>query len=182
MIKKIFLFFSILLFIYMMWPGPSAIANFSALPNSEESTLSGDTWQIPNVVGYFSNNYRNFSIPFYSVNYQKLSHSVFPPIRINHPPEFAFTAIKKHTESTYLEELVYPLRSSLYVNGFEPFYQDGDPKFWGATKFVPTKIPWETKVTLRFYPSPVWVRLLVWLGIVLSVYMAYGLTRKVLNE
>lgn len=164
----------------MMWPGPASIQNFQSLPDSEKSTLSGDTWQIPDVAGYFSNNYRNFAVPFYSTIYQGLSHFLIPPVRINYPPEFAFTAIKKYTESTYLEELVYPLRDSLYVNGYEPFYQDGKPKFWGSSKFVPSDKEWDTKVTIRFYPSSFWARLLVWSGVVLSVGALWRMTGKII--
>ncbi len=180
MTKTFFIIFSALLFIYMMWPGPTSIQNFQALPGSEKSTLSGDTWQVPNVAAYFSSNYREFVVPFYSKMHRGLSHFFFPPIRINYPPEFAFTAIKKYTDSTYLEELVYPLRDSLYVNGYEPFYQDGQPKFWGSIKFTPTNKDWDTKVTLRFYPSPFWAKLLVWFGIVLSVGFLYRVTRKII--
>ena len=178
--KKAFIFFSFLLLVYMMWPGPASIQSFGALPNSDKSILSGDTWQVPDVAGYFSGNYRNFAVPFYAEKYQKTSNFFFPPIRINHPPEFAFTAIKKHTDSTYLEELIYPLRDSLYVNGFEPFYEDGQPKFWGSTKFVQADKVWDTKVTLRFYSSSLGTRLLVWFGIILSVKFLYRATRRVI--
>lgn len=178
--KKIFIIFSALLLLYMLWPQPASIEDFQALPNSEKSTLSGDTWQIPNISGFFSNNYRDFAVSFYSKTFQGSSHFFFPPIRINYPPEFAYTAVKQYTESTYLEELVYPLKDSLYVNGFEPFYQDGKPKFWGSTKFAPTGKPWYTKVTVRFYPSSIWIRFLIWLGIVVSIARIYQMTRKII--
>lgn len=177
--KKMFIIFSILLFIYIMWPQPQSISQFALLPQSEKSTLSGDTWQIPNVAGYFSNNYRDFVVPFYSKVYQDLSHLFFAPIKINYPPEFAFIAIKKYTDSTYLEELVYPLKGSIYVNGFEPFYQNGKPKFWGSTQFSQTGKPWYTKVTVRFYPSPIWARFIVWLGIIVSVAGIYKISKKI---
>src|SRR3989344_6860342 len=145
--KKIFFIFSFLLLIYMLWPGPARIDQFKALPESEKSTLEGDTIQIPNVSAYVSNNFRGFVIPFYSDNYQNLVKLPFPPLRLNYPPEYSWTAIKKHTDSTYLEELVYPLRDSLYINGFEPFEENGEPKYWGATKFEVGENIWFTKTT-----------------------------------
>src|SRR3989344_1358789 len=167
--KKIFPIFSLLLLIYMLWPGPGKISDFSALPNSDKSKLAGDNIaQVSNVAGYFSNNFREFVVPFYTDNYQDLGHFPFPPLRLNHPPEYSWLTIKKHTDSTYLEELVYPLRDSLYINGFEPFYEDSSPKFWGATKFEVEGHNWLTKVTIRYYPSNVFVRFLVWVGITLS--------------
>lgn len=178
--KRLFIIFSVLLLVYMIWPGPSKISQFSALPDSDKSKLEGDTIQIPNVAGYFSNNYRKFVVPFYLLNYWQKTLLPFPPIRLNHPPEFSWVTIKKHTDSTYLEELIYPLRNSLYVNGFEPFYPDKTPKFWGSTYFDVDGHTWYTKTTLRFYPSNSVVRILVWSGIILSILMIYRLGRKII--
>lgn len=135
---------------------------------------------MPNVAGYFSNNYRDFVVPFYSSMYQRLTGLPFAPLRLNRPPEYAWTAIKTNTDSTYLEELVYPLRDSLYVNGFEPFYSDGSPKFWGSTKFEVNGQNWFTKVTLRFYPSKLIIKIIVWVGIISSIYFLYKLGRKII--
>lgn len=177
---SIFLLFSFLLLIYMVLPGPSKISDFKALPNSQKSRLEGDTIQIPNVSAYFSDNYRSFIIPFYLKNYQSKTWFIFPPLRLNHPPEFSWLTIKKHTDSTYLEELIYPLRDSLFINGYEPFYPDGSPKFWGSTKFAVDENLWETKITLRLYSSKTWVRLLVWLGITLSTFLLFVMAKKII--
>ena len=178
--RKLFVVCSFIFLIYMVWPGPSTISDFKALPDSDKSDLAGDTWQIPNVSAYFSNNYRDFVIPFYRNIYWQKTFSPFPPMRLNYPPEFSWNVIKKHTDSTYLEELVYPLRDSIYVNGFEPFYADGNPKFWGAAKFNASNHSWDTKVTLRYYTSSLWVRILVWFGIILSINYLFKLGRKVI--
>ncbi len=178
--KFFFIIFSSLLLVYMLWPGPSKISDFKPLPLSDKSNLEGDTTQIPNVSAYFSNNFRESVVPFYFSNYQNLSHLPFPPLQINHPPEYSWIAIKKHTDSTYLEELVYPLRDSIYVNGFEPFYSSGSPKFWGATVFVVKDKSWFTKTTLRFYPSNLVIKFFVWLGISLSILFMYHLGRKII--
>ena len=164
----------------MVWPGPSKISDFKALPDSTKSKLEGDTIQIANVAGYFSDNFRSFVMPFYLTNYQGLNHFFFPPLRLNHPPEYSWIVIKKHTDSTYLEELIYPLRSSLYVNGFEPFYEDGTPKFWGSIREEVDGRNWYTKTTLRFYPSKLIVRILVWAAILGSIYWLFKLGRKIL--
>lgn len=179
--KRTYLIFAALLLIYMLWPGPSKISDFSALPNSDKSKLSGDTFQIPNVAGYFSNNYREFVVPFYRNEFWHKTHLPFPPLRLIYAPEFSWNVIKKHTDSTYLEELIYPLRDSLFVNGFEPFYSDGKPKFWGSTKFEVDGESFFTKTTLRFYPSTLIVKVIVWLGIVISIYFIFKLARKIIT-
>lgn len=178
--KVIYLIFSLLLLIYMVWPGPSKISDFKALADSDKSKLEGDTIQIPNVSAYFSNQFREFVTPFYAQNYQTLSRFPFPPLKLNHPPEYSWKVIKKHTDSTYLEEYVYPFRDSLFVNGFEPFYSGGSPKFWGSTMFEIEGKNWFTKTTLRFYPSSPVVRIIVWIGIVISLYLLYRLGRKII--
>lgn len=178
--KYFFYFFCVVLLIYMIWPTPNKISDFSALPSSTKSTLEGDTIQIPNVSAYFSNNFRKFVVPFYVANFQQDAHFPIPPIRLNHPPEYSWKVIKVNTDSTYLEELIYPLKSSLYVNGFEPFYEDGSPKFWGSVKFEEGGQSYFTKTTLRFYPSSLPVRMLVWLGIISSTLLLYRLGRKII--
>lgn len=181
MIKKVFIVFSVLFFIYMIWPGPTKIAEFSALPSSAKSTLAGDNIeQVPNVAGYFSDNYRDFVVPFYKDAYQNLSRLPFPPLRLNRAPEYSWNVIKKHTDSTYLEELVYPLRDSIYVNGFEPFYPDQNPKFWGSTKFSQGNQSFFTKTTIRYYPSNIIVRIFVWGGIIASFVLLFRLGKKIL--
>lgn len=180
--KKIFfIIFSLLLLIYMLAPGPTSIKNFPDLPNSAKSDLDGDTWQVPDVAGYFSAQYRNFVTNFYKQSYKNLTWLPFPPVRLNYPPEFAYTAIKVQTQSTYLEEYVYPLRDSLFVNGFEPFYQDGTSKFPGAALIGFKGTYYQTKTTIRFYPSQVLIRILVWAGIVVSIFFLWKLYRKSLS-
>ena len=180
MTKKPFIILSGLLLVYMIWPGSSRISDFKPLPSSAKSTLEGDTIQIPNVAAYFSDNYRKYVVSYYQQNYQQNSHLPFPPLRLNHPPEYSWNVIKKHTDSTYLEELVYPLRDSLYVNGFEPFYEDGSPKFWGSAKLNEGNNLWYTKTTLRYYPSNIIIGILVWFGIISSVYLLFKLGKKIL--
>lgn len=182
MLKKIFVTFSILLLIYLFFPGPTSINDFPALPDSTKSTLSGDTWQVPNVVGYFSNHYRQFVVSFYRQVVKEKTSLPFPPLRLNYPPEYAYIAIKDQTQSTYLEEYSYPLRESLFVNGFEPYFENGQPKFWGSTQFEVDGRAFYTKTTLRFYPVSWWVKLLVWLGINISVILLWKVSWKLFHK
>lgn len=182
MIKKLFLIFSIILLVYMLWPGPTKISDFKPLPDSAKSTLSGDTVQIPNVSAYFSNHFRDFVVPFYFKNYQQNSRLPFPPLRLNHPPEYSWEVIKKHTETTYLEELVYPLRDSLFVNGYEILRPDGTPIFYSAPKLEEEGKEWPTKTTLRLYTSSIWIRIIVWAGILISLKKIFVLGRRIVAE
>lgn len=179
---SLFHVFCILLLLYMIWPGPTAIGNFKPLPQSAKSTLEGDTIQIPNVSAYFSNNFRSSVIPFYFKNYQDDNHFPFPPLRLNHNPEYSWTVIKKPTDTTYLEEFVYPLRASLFVNGFETHRPDGSSIFVGAPALTQSGQQWFTKVTLRLYTANLLVRIFVWAEIVMAVLLIGKLGRRIIKE
>lgn len=166
----------------MVLPGPTQIGNFTALPDSIKSTLEGDTIHVPNVAAYYSDNYRKFATSYYLDEYKNLSGFSFDPIKLNYPPEHAYVAIKDQTQSTYLEEYVYPLRDSIFVNGLEPINEDGTPRYWGGDKFLAGGRDNLTKVTIRFYPSSLAVRVMVWFGIVTSVFFIYKLSRKIITN
>lgn len=177
--KIVYLIFALVLLVYMAWPAPGSITDFPPLPDSVKSTLEGDTIQVPNVSAYFSNHYRDYATSFYEEIYWKKTGLPFPPLRLNHPPEYAFDVIKKNTDSTYLEEFVYPLRGSVFINGFEPLEQNGQPKFEGAIKFELGEGNFDTKATLRYYPTPLWIRLLIWGGIIISLALIWKLGKNI---
>jgi hypothetical protein len=108
--------------VYMIWPGPTGINDIPALPDSVKSSEPGDTTQVANVAAYFSNMRRKEVTDFYrhQFGYLKIFGVVIPPIKLNRPPEEAYTYIRDQQASTYLEEYAYPLRDSIFVNGFEP--------------------------------------------------------------
>ena len=180
-VKILYFILSILFLVYLFIPGSRSISDIPNLPNSERSNLSGDTTEIPEIKAFFSNNYRDFVMAFYKNEFYKLSRLPFLPFKLNYPPEYAYTAIKDQTRSTYLEVLYYPFRDSLFINGYEPFDIEGKPRFEGATKFVQDD-SYLTKVTLRYYPSSYSSRLLVWILINLSIYLLYKITPKVFRN
>lgn len=175
--KIAFIIFGVVLLGYMLAPGVTNIDNFIALPSSLKSSLSGDTVQVSNVSAYYSNNYRSFVTQFYYDSLKSQSWLPFGPIKINHPPEFAYQYIKDQTQSTFLEEYTYPLRDSLFVNGLEPFEEDGRSRYWGATQFSQDGQNFNNKVTLRYYPSSLWARMVVWVGIMVSIYFLWKFGR-----
>lgn len=168
--KILFIVFGVSLLLYLLVPGPRGISDFEPLPNSSKSNLSGDTIQVPNVSAYYSNYYRDFATRFYYDNFKDNTMLPFGPVRVNHPPEFAYRYIKDQTQSTYLEEYAYPLRDTIFVNGLEPFDTQGNSRYSGATPFAQDGQEFSTKVTLRYYPSPIGIRVIVWMGIMLVIY------------
>ena len=186
MIKKafftVYILFSVLLLVYLIWPyAPVSVYQFSPLPNSVQSKLSGDTTEVYNLKAYFSNNYRNFVTSYYSKEYQYFTKLPFGPLRFNHPPETAFKYVKIQTQSTYLEEYTYPMRDRLFINGLEPFDEEtGEGRYDGSTEFTQDGEKFETKVIIRYYPSSYLARISTWIGINISVFLLYVMTKKVI--
>ncbi len=185
MIKKVAL--SIIFFVgltYILWPGPSSTNDFPSLPDSLKSDEPGDTWENPDNAAYFSNFRREFVVNYYKDKFSHLNilGIKIPPLTTNHPPEEAFTHIRDQQQSTYLEQFAYPLREAIFVNGFEPFDEEGKPWREGATRIYTKDNYYETKTTIRYYGSSVPSRLAVYLLIWLSAFLLFKLTKKAILE
>lgn len=156
--------------IYLLWPGPSSIQSILSIPNSLKSDEPGDTVQNQNIAAYFSQTERDFITNFYynQFSYLNIFGIKIPAIRFNYPPEDAKTQVRDQIQTTYLEEYSYPLRNSLYVNGF-------DKVIWNKLNHVPTdelnkniiinEESFNSKTTLRYYGSPVIWRIIIYIGV-----------------
>jgi hypothetical protein len=149
--KKIFLLSSIVFLFYLSlpsqtFPPPPQDALQSNEPGDTETSLRR---------AYFTNDTRQEIMQHYN---NQLTKSAFfdltlPTYRLNYPPEDAQALIRDQTRSTFLEEIVHPLRESVFVNGFEP----KDPK----DAIYIGDITWRQKIIIRYVPSSAWVRLVV---------------------
>ncbi len=178
MTKKTFLifliFFNVLALIYLLTPVPK----LPDLENSVKSDLPGDTIQIKNVSGFFTNLSRDQVISFYKKNYQGLFR-----INLNHPPEKAKDIIVKTIPSYYLEEFVLPFKESLYINGFE-WEKD---VFTKPEKRIKNKIYYQdqeysAKITIRRFPVPIFNRLFTFFITEISIIFAFFVYKKVISK
>lgn len=170
--------------VYLLWPGPNNINDFPPLPNSLKSDEPGDTYQNPDNAAYFSNLRRKEVTNFYKTQFSYLNIFGFkiPPLRSNHPPEEAFTYVRDQQVSTYLEQFSYPLRDSLFVNGFEPFDETGKPYRVGATDIFVKDNFYLSKTTLHYYDSSVTSRIIIYLLIWASGFMLFKLSKRAIIE
>ena len=76
--------------------------------------------------------------------------------------------IRDQTRSTFLEEVVHPLRESLYINGFEP----KDPK---DAVIIAGRV-WRQKIIVRYVPSHAFVRIGV---VILSGLVVFWLFKEI---
>lgn len=165
--------------IYLSLPTP-------ALPDLRDSGRSdepGDTWQHPDQKGYYSNLTRAEVLSDIQSKslLTFLGRTIFP-YRLNYPPENAQTLVRDQINTYYLEEIVYPLRNSTFVNGWEP---KKSPKYLKTLETSTSDlylhgVPYDAKITLRPVDSPVWARLLVWTLLFPTSYLVFLSFKKAL--
>ncbi|KKT31100.1 MAG: hypothetical protein UW41_C0005G0028 [Candidatus Collierbacteria bacterium GW2011_GWC2_44_18] len=158
--------------IYLVLPSPF-------LPDLSESARSdeaGDTWQHPDQKGFYSNLTRSQVLSDLQSKFIiKWGNIVLPSYRLNYRVEEAYELVRDQLNSNYLEEIVYPLRESLFVNGWEP---KNAPRFATLAKKDVPKISlhgvvYDAKITLRPVSSSLWSRLLIWFLIFPATYLVY---------
>lgn len=156
-VSKIFTFLiSIFLLIYILPPSPE----FPKPPSDFVQSFEPADTETLFRRGYYTNLSRAEVINHYEREFNK-GFNVYTP-RLNYPPEDAPLLIRDQTKSTFLEEIAHPLRESLYINGFEPKTEEYAQYYKG--------IRYNQKIIIRYVPSPVWIRILVLVLIVVSSY------------
>ena len=183
MFKRIWLITGILIGLYLVLPGPSLPP--PDLPLSVKSDQPGDTVQIPHVAAYFTNQKRSEVLSFYTRYFSRSSFLGFPlpTYRLNHPPEYAKKVWVETKRSYYLEEVVHPFRESLFVNG----YEWKNDVFTKPTKREKNKLifagkVWEAKVSLRWFYSPGWARIFVFLLSWIAFYFLIKMWAREIKE
>lgn len=180
-------------FIYMVLPGPSKIENFPPLDPSLKSNLEGDTIQNPNIAAFYSDFRRKYITNFYKQKFADLHWfgKFIPPLTLNHPPEYAYQYIRDQQESTFLEEYIYPLRDSLFTNGYEPEIENkihNKPSTFLGNRIIykesssGPELLFESKTTIRFYPSNIFFRIMVYVFIWIAAILLYRLILKAEKE
>ena len=173
--RLLFLTFSLLFLAYLSLPNPEFP---TPPPDALQSDEPGDT-ETPLRRAYFTNLTREEVMSHYKNQLAKSSFSAIPlpTYRLNYPPEEAQTIIRDQTRSTFLEEIVHPLRESVFINGFEP----KDPK--DAIEIAGRD--WRQKIIVRYVPSRPWLRLVLGLATIFAAAVVFkeylGFFRKARN-
>jgi hypothetical protein len=188
MTKKILLVIIFVLgLVYLILPGPSKIEDFPSISNSLKSKEPGDTYQNPNIAADYSFYNRDQITKFYIDFYDHLNFLGIriPSVHLNHPPEEAYQYIRDQQVSTFLEEYTYPLRDSFFVNGYEPKIENQirkkPPNFFADT-IHQNGVFYNSKTTLRFYPTDTLSRLFIYIGIWTSFFLLFKVFIKALRQ
>jgi hypothetical protein len=169
MIKKILLsliiIFNILFLIYLITPVP----NLKELPNSAKSNLPGDTVQLKDVTGYYTNLSRTEVMNFY----QSIYSSPFL-IRLNHPPEKAKEIFRDTMQSYYIEEFIIPFKQSIFINGFE-WEKDvfTKPEKRIKNKLIYNDITYPSKINTKIFYTNIATRVFVFFITEIGIYLIY---------
>ncbi len=152
------------------------------LKGALKSTEPGDTVQLPGVWAYYTDLSRREAIDSYKEVYSRswFLNLPLPTYILNHPPEYARETIKDTLQTNFYEELVHPLKGSLFISGWIPkedkIYLAQHPEN-PITSFLIEGKEYSSKITLYHAPSSWWARLLIWTGI-MAVIVAIGLICK----
>ncbi len=183
--KKIFVVLPIFLvyllgIFYLIQPTPQT----PDLYDSKRSDEPGDTWQNPDQKAFFTQKDRQNVLSElqskFSIN---LGSFTIPSFRLNYRPEEAQELVRDQIFSYYLEEVVHPLRESLFINGWEP---QNSPMFASKPekerdRVIIDGIVYRAKVTIKPTFSSVVPRIFVWTMIFPLSWLVYKSTKNALT-
>ena len=173
------IFFSLLIIanifaaIYLIAPLPS----IPPLSNAVKSDLPGDTTQLKNVSGYFTNLSRTEVITFYKANLNGLFR-----VQLNHPPEKSKEIISDTTQSYYLEEFVFPNKGSVFINGYDwqkDVFTKPDKRI--SNKLIYHNTEYQSKITVKSFPTSLWQRLIGFYGSELLIIIILVILRRFIS-
>ena len=158
---------------YLLLPNPV----YPDVSSATRSNEPGDTWQNPDQKAFFTNKTRQEVLQEMQNSFSLAS---IPSFRLNYRPEESGQFIREQIDSYYLEEIVHPLRESLFVNGWEP----QNSPYWRTVE--PDKRPsieidgvtYNAKIILKpVYSSPL-SRIFVWTFIFPLGYLCFKSLKK----
>jgi len=158
LLKVITILFVTIALFYLLVPVP----DFPEPPLGAVQSFEPADTETPQRRAYFTDLNREAVIDSYVQQF-----SFLPYLRLNYPPEEAQTIIRDQTRSYYLEEIVQPLRSSFYVNGFVP-QEEKDAVIVDGVEYY-------QKITVRYIPSSPIVRVSVFVA---SIFVLIFIVRE----
>lgn len=123
------------------------------LPDSIQSFEPADI-ETPLRRGYYTNMTRGEVLDWYKKQFEKSSigNIPMPTYLLNYPPEESQTIIRDQARSTFLQQIVHPMRETIFINGYEPAPTDD------ANKIVVEGKKYRQKIIVRFVPTSLFIR------------------------
>lgn len=164
---------------YLIQPSPG----LPTLADAVRSDEPGDNIQHPDQSAYYTNRDNRSDILGELQKKFGLSQFGFASYRLNYRPEEVGTLVRDQLRSYYLEEVVHPLRESLFINVLDPAKTPmiDDDKREQAKMYLHSQF-YPIKVTLRPVYSNVIGRLIVWTSIFPALTLVFISLSKSLSE
>lgn len=145
----IFAGFSVLFLYYLCLP---TLELPLPLPGSAKSREPADI-ALAYRPAYFTHLNRQQTMEYYSSHFSLVlfNNLRIRGYRLNYPPEDSSIWVRPHVYSSYLEEIVYPFRESLFINGFHPTL--AKDAIWNDG------VNYDEKIILKHVSSPLGIRL-----------------------
>lgn len=171
-LKTLFIVFCIAGASYLALPNYSFPA---PPPDALQSQEPADT-ETPLRRAYFTNYTRAEVLAWYESKFEEKTFLGIrlPAYLLNYPPEEAQTIIRDQTRSIFLQEVVHPMRESLYINGF-------GAKSEKDTILIDDRV-WRLKITVRYVASNVFVREVIFFAAAAMIAVVYNSFRKSLKK
>ncbi len=166
---------------YLVLPNPV----YPDLSFSSRSDEPGDTWQHLDQKAFYTQTERSDVLSELENAFALRQFSlVAPSFRLNYRPEETTFFVREQVDSSYLEEIVHPLRESLFVSGWEP---QNSPRWQDLPYEERPRIEkynqeFHAKITLRLSSSSVWARILIWSLIFPASYFVFMSINKTLAK
>lgn len=162
--------------IYLLLPSPLP----PPLPEATKSTEPGDTWQNPDQTAYFTQKDRHEVLNFYQQEFApKLFGITLPNYRLNYRPEDTAVYVRKYIDSYYLEEVVNPMRESLFINGWtpskSPLLDRYTEDFRRTYTIVVDGQTYSSKITIKPYYPTKFAAPLIWTFLLPTAYFTLKL-------
>lgn len=160
--------------IYLSLPDPKV----AHPPNTYLSQEPGDTWQNPGQTAYYTDESRQQVLNFQQSDFSiKFLNFTLPSYRLNYRPEDTATYIRPHILAYYLEEIIHPFRESLFVGGWTPKLSPISSQLYQVQydrwALIREGHEYQSRITLRPYYSPLWVRYLIFTAIFPLTYFVF---------
>ncbi len=157
----LYIFLGLLFLGYLALPSPPYPIE---VPNSLQSNEPADV-ETPLRRGYFSDLSRFDVMSHFQEVFSIPQASFIPNFRLNYPPEESQTLIRDQTRSVYLEEIVFPMRESIFVSGYLPSE--------AKDVIVVNGKAWNQKVIVRYIPSTLQARLPIGIATLALLYLLF---------
>lgn len=137
------------------------------LQNSIKAEESGDQVVPIGVTSFYTDFGRKEVVKFYAETFSRSYFLNLPLLtyQLTHPLERAKELLGEKQKATYVEEIIHPLKASLFISGYEWENDPFVPKIeMERNKIIVEGKVFKAKVTLYYQEAPVVVRLFVFLG------------------